>query len=88
MNVVVVTEVENFLHRELGAVVGDDRAGYAEAVDDVSEERYGFLGVDVHNGSGFNPLRELVDRHEKMRESLGRLSERPHHVEVPQRKAI
>jgi hypothetical protein len=37
-NVVVVAEVEEFLPRELGAVVGDDRVGYAEAIDDVGEE--------------------------------------------------
>jgi hypothetical protein len=36
--VVVVTEVEEFLPRELGAVVSDDRVGYAEAIDDVGEE--------------------------------------------------
>jgi hypothetical protein len=37
--VVVVAEVEEFLPRELGVVVGDDRVGYAEAIDDVGEER-------------------------------------------------
>jgi hypothetical protein len=46
-NVVVVTEVEEFLPRELGAVIGDDRVGYAKAVDDVSEEGYRLLGADV-----------------------------------------
>jgi hypothetical protein len=30
-NVVVVAEVEEFLPRELGAIVDDDRVGYAEA---------------------------------------------------------
>jgi hypothetical protein len=37
-NVVVVAEVEEFLPRELGAVVGDDRVGYADVVNDVGEE--------------------------------------------------
>jgi hypothetical protein len=37
--VVVIAEVEKFLPRELGVVVGDDRVGYAEAIDDVGEER-------------------------------------------------
>jgi hypothetical protein len=36
--VVVVAEVEEFLPRELGVVVGDDRVGDTEAVDDVGEE--------------------------------------------------
>jgi hypothetical protein len=35
------------LPRELGAVVGDDRIGYDEAIDDVSEERYRLLRADV-----------------------------------------
>jgi hypothetical protein len=38
MDVVVVTEVEEFLPCELGAVVGNDRVGDAETTDDVGEE--------------------------------------------------
>jgi hypothetical protein len=33
MDVVVIAEVGEFLPRELGVVVGDDRVGYAEAID-------------------------------------------------------
>jgi hypothetical protein len=54
--VVVVTEVEEFLPRELGAIVGDDRVGDAETVDDVGEERNCLLGADVEDGSSLNPL--------------------------------
>jgi hypothetical protein len=82
-NVVVVAEVEEFLPRELGAVVGDDHVGYAEALNDVGEEGYCLLRVDVDDGSSLDPLGELVDRYEEMSEAPGRLSERPHHVEVP-----
>jgi hypothetical protein len=39
--------------------------------------------VDVDDGSGLDPLRELVDRYEKVGEAPGRLSEWTHHVEVP-----
>jgi hypothetical protein len=81
--VVVVAEVEKFLPRELGAVVDDDRVGNAEAIDDVGEERDRLLGVDIDDGSGLDPLRELVDRYEEVGEAPGRLSERSHHVEVP-----
>jgi hypothetical protein len=80
---VVVTEAEEFLPHELGAIVGDDRVEYAEVVDDVGEEGYRLLRTDVDDGSGLDPLRELVDCHEEMREALGRLSEWPHHVKVP-----
>jgi hypothetical protein len=80
--VVVVAEVEEFLPRELGAVVGDDRVGYAEAIDDVSEERDHFLGADIDDGSSLDPLRELVHHYEKVGEAPGRLSEWAHYVEV------
>jgi hypothetical protein len=36
--VIVIAEVEEFLPCELGTVVGDDRVGNAEAIDDVVEE--------------------------------------------------
>jgi hypothetical protein len=36
--VLVVAEIEEFLPRELGAVVGDDRVWNAEAINDVGEE--------------------------------------------------
>jgi hypothetical protein len=73
--------LRNFFPK-LGVVVGDDRVGYTEALDDVGEECYDFLGVDVHNGPSFNPLEELVNRHEVC-EAPGRLSEWPHHLEMP-----
>jgi hypothetical protein len=43
MNIVVFAEVEEFLPRELGAAVGDDPVGYAEALNNVGEERYRLL---------------------------------------------
>jgi hypothetical protein len=85
-NVIVFAKVEEFLPHEMGAIVGDDRVGYAKAIDDVDLECYGLLGADIHDGSSLDPIEELVDRYEKMREALGRLSERPHHVEVPHNK--
>jgi hypothetical protein len=85
-NVVVVAEVKEFLPRELGVFVGDDRVGYAEAVNDVDEEGYRLLGVDIDDWSSLDPLGELVDRHKEMGEAPGRLSEWSHHVEVPHRE--
>jgi hypothetical protein len=58
-NVVVVTEVEEFLPRKLGAVVDDDPVGYAEAIDDVGEKGYDLLRADVHDGSSLDPLGDL-----------------------------
>jgi hypothetical protein len=55
-DVVVIAEVEEFLPRELGAVVGDDRVGYAEAIDDFNEERDRLLGADIDDGSSLDPF--------------------------------
>jgi hypothetical protein len=82
-DVVVVAEVEEFLPRKLGTVVGDDCVGYGEVIDDVGEERDRLLGADRDDGSGLDPVRELVDCYEKVAKALGRLSEWAHHVEVP-----
>jgi hypothetical protein len=68
-DVVVVAEVEECLPCELSAIVGDDRVGYAEAVNDVGEERYRLFGADVDDGSSLDLLGELVDRHEKVSEA-------------------
>jgi hypothetical protein len=81
--VVVVIEIEEFFPRELGVVVGDDPVGNAETIDDVGEERDRLLGAYVDDGSGLDPLRELVDYYVEMGEAPERLSERSHHVEVP-----
>jgi hypothetical protein len=82
-DVVVIAEVEEFLHRELGAIIGDDRVGYAESIDDFSEEQDRLLGADIDNGLGLDPLRELVHSYEKVGEAPRRLTVRSHHVEVP-----
>jgi hypothetical protein len=86
MNIVVFAEVEEFLPRELGATVDDDRVGYAEALNNVGEERYRLLGLNINNGSSLDPLGELVDRHEEVSEAPRCLSEWCHHVEVPDGK--
>jgi hypothetical protein len=82
-NVVVIAEVKEFLPCELGAIVGDDCVRYAEAVNDVGEEGYRLLGADVDDGSNLDPLGKLVDNYEEVSEAPERLSERSHHVEVP-----
>jgi hypothetical protein len=85
-NIVVITEVEESLPRELGIVVGDDRVGYAETDNDVGEEGHRLLRANVDDGSSLDPLGELVDCHEEVSEAPGRLLERSHHVEVPHGK--
>jgi hypothetical protein len=76
-------KLRNFFPVNWVLVVGDDCVGYAEAIDDVGEERDRLLGANVDDGSGLDPLRELVNCHEKVGEAPGRLSEWTHHVQVP-----
>jgi hypothetical protein len=82
-DIVVIIEVKEFLPCKLGAFVSDDRVGYAEAVNDVGGEGYRLLRADIDNGSRLDPFEELVNRYKEMSEASECLSERPHHVEVP-----
>jgi hypothetical protein len=43
MDVMVVTEIQELLASELGAIVREDAVRYPKAMDDVGEERCGFL---------------------------------------------
>ena len=59
-DVVVVVEPEEFLPRELCAVVGYDGVRDSESVDDVREEQHGLLGFDHGDQPSLHPLRGLV----------------------------
>jgi hypothetical protein len=48
-DVVLVTEFQEFPAVELGSVVGDDGVGHPEPVDDVSEECYGMLCLEIRD---------------------------------------
>ena len=63
-DLVVVTEVQELLACEVLAIVGDDDIGDPKAMSDVSEKQDNLLGVDVADGSSFDPLGELVDGYE------------------------
>jgi len=60
VDVVVITESEEFLPRELCAVVDYDGVWDPESVDDVREEKHGLLGFDHGDCPSLHPLRELV----------------------------
>ena len=62
---VVVTECQEFITHELGAVVGDDRVWNPEPEDYVGEEKHGLLRLDLGDGSSLDPLGELVDRYQQ-----------------------
>ena len=59
-DVVVVVEPEEFLPRELCAVVCYDRVWDPESLDDAHEEQHGLLGFDQGDRPSLYPLRELV----------------------------
>jgi hypothetical protein len=46
-DVVVLTEVQELLASELGAIVSDDGVRDPKAMDDVGEERHRLLGPDA-----------------------------------------
>jgi hypothetical protein len=59
-NVVVITELEEFIPRELRAIVHDDGIWESKAVDEVEEELHGLLRFDLRDRPSFYPLHELV----------------------------
>jgi hypothetical protein len=69
--VVVVTEIQELLVGELGAIVRDDAVGYPKAMDDVGEEQRDLLRSDVSNGTGLDPLGKLVNGDEQVGEAPG-----------------
>ena len=59
-DVVVVVEPEEFLPRELCAVVDYDGVWDPKSVDDVREEQHGLLGFDHGDRLSFYPLSKHV----------------------------
>jgi hypothetical protein len=66
-NVVVVTEPEELLPRELCAIVGNDGVWYSKTVDDVGEEFQGLFEYNCSDRPYLYPLRELVDGNKQVR---------------------
>ena len=69
---VAVTERQELLARELGAVVGDDRIRDPEPEDNISEEQNSLLGLCLADGSSLDPLGELVHCHQQVGVAPGR----------------
>jgi hypothetical protein len=57
---VPVSEIQELLAREVGAVVGDDGVGLTKPVDDVKKKLDGLLGARLDDWFCFNPFGELV----------------------------
>jgi len=81
-----VVECQEFLARELGAVVGDDRVRDPEPEDDVGKEQNGLLGFNLADGASLDPLGEFVDCHQQVGEAPGRLLQRTEEVQSPHGK--
>jgi hypothetical protein len=67
MNVVVITELQEFSADELCTVIGDNGIRNPEAVDDIREEQYRLFRFDFGNGASLDPLGELVHSYEQVR---------------------
>ena len=81
--VVAVAERQEFLARELGAVVSYDRVRDPEPEDNVSKEQNSLLGSNLADGSSLDPLGELVNRHQQVCEAPGRLLQRTDEIQSP-----
>jgi hypothetical protein len=70
-DIVSITETEELLAGEVRSIVSYDGFWDPKAVDDVGEELDSLLRPNAADGPRLDPLRELVDRHEQMREAPG-----------------
>jgi hypothetical protein len=59
-HVVVITEPEEFLSRELRAIIRDDGVWDSKVVNDVKKKLHGLLEFDLGDRPSFYPLCELV----------------------------
>jgi hypothetical protein len=81
--VVAVAECQEFLARELGAIVGDDRIRDPKPEDNINEEQNSLLRLDLADGSSLDPLGELVDCHQQVSVAPGHLLQRANEVQSP-----
>jgi hypothetical protein len=65
--VVAIAEPEEFLSRELCAVVNDNGVWYSKMVDDVGEKLHGLFGFNCSDWPDLYPLSELVDGDKQVR---------------------
>jgi hypothetical protein len=79
----VVTEIQEPLAGELGAIVRDDVVGNPKAMDDVGDEQHGLLRPDAGDGSGLDPLGKFVNGDEQVGEAPGCFLQGSDQVEPP-----
>jgi hypothetical protein len=61
---VPVSEIQELLAREVGAVVGDDGVGHTKLEDDIKKKLDSLLGAKLDDWFCFNPFGELAHHDE------------------------
>jgi hypothetical protein len=85
-NVVVITEVQELLSGEPGAVVGDDSIGDPKAEDNGLHKAYHLFGANFGQRISLDPLGELVDHDKHVGEAPGQFFEGSQDVQAPHGK--
>jgi hypothetical protein len=75
MNVIVITEIHEFLFGELSVVVDDDRVRNPKTENDVLDEIHSLLGADFSQGLRLDPLSKFIDYNEQVDQAPRRLLE-------------
>jgi hypothetical protein len=63
---VVITEIQDFFHGELSAVVGDDRVRDPKVENDALDEVHCLHGANLFLGTRLDPLGKFVDCDKKV----------------------
>ena len=62
---VVIAECQELVASELRPVVSDDSVWNLEPMDDISEEQYCLLRLDLSDRTSLDPLGELVNSYQQ-----------------------
>ena len=79
-------EVRHLTHSKISAIIGDDAMRIAISEDDLLQKASSSRTITLGDWFNFDPLRELVDCDQQMRETSASSLERSNHVQPPDRE--
>jgi hypothetical protein len=82
-DVIVGSEIQEFISGELSVVVGNNRVRNPKMENDVFDEIYDLPGADFSQGLCLGPLSKFIDRDEQVGQAPRRLLEGSQEVQTP-----
>jgi hypothetical protein len=83
VDVIVITEIQQFFSGELSAIVNDDRVRDPKTQNDILDEIRGLLGANFGQGLHLDQLGKFINRDEQVGQAPGCLLEWSQKVQAP-----